>query len=217
MACVGRRPSPIVPAVVTVPIRPTASTVLCTLLGMKIRAVRTDEGPLLRALWLRALTDAPAALGSAPALAGAYPDAIWCARARPVANRISLIAEAERDDPATAAPGRWCGMVTGTRTETQADQPVVVALTALWVDPAQRGCGLGNRLVQAVVAWARGQGAAQVTLEVVERNAPAIALYLAAGFRGADAPAGDRAASGRRMLGMTLSLTHRGREPGGGG
>jgi len=171
---------------------------------MRIRVVRVDEGARLRALWLRALTDAPAALGGTPAQVAAYPAALWHARARPTADRISLIAETTLAD--VTAPGGWCGMVTGTRVETPADLPVVVSLTALWVDPAQRGVGLGGLLVQAVIAWARARGAACVTLAVAEGNVPAIALYRAAGFRDVGADDGAPAPPGQAMLSMTRLL-----------
>jgi ribosomal protein S18 acetylase RimI-like enzyme len=52
----------------------------------------------------------------------------------------------------------------------------------MWVDPAQRGRGLGGRLVDAVVEWAAANGAGTVVLSVKRANAAAIALYERCGF-----------------------------------
>ena len=56
-------------------------------------------------------------------------------------------------------------------------------LSALWVSRDSREVGLGASLVDAVVAWARGEGFARVSLEVSCENAVAIALYRRKGFR----------------------------------
>ena len=51
------------------------------------------------------------------------------------------------------------------------------------VDPAARGCGAGQALVNAAIALARQLGLDEVTLEVRTDNAPAIGLYARNGFR----------------------------------
>jgi ribosomal protein S18 acetylase RimI-like enzyme len=54
---------------------------------------------------------------------------------------------------------------------------------AIVIDESLRGRGLGRALVGGLMAWARGQGAAQAYLQVDESNAPAIRTYDALGFR----------------------------------
>ncbi len=56
-------------------------------------------------------------------------------------------------------------------------------LLTLAVAPAARRQGLGRALVAAFEAEAKLRGAAEAFLEVAEDNAPARALYAAAGYR----------------------------------
>ncbi len=58
-----------------------------------------------------------------------------------------------------------------------------VDLVSMWVDPSARGRRVGERLIDAVAAWAREQGAARLRLWVTEGNRPARALYERCGFR----------------------------------
>jgi ribosomal protein S18 acetylase RimI-like enzyme len=51
------------------------------------------------------------------------------------------------------------------------------------VDPARQGRGLGELLLRAVVAEARGRGIRLLTLRVIPTNTRAMALYKKLGFR----------------------------------
>jgi GNAT superfamily N-acetyltransferase len=53
----------------------------------------------------------------------------------------------------------------------------------MFVEPAERGRGVGGALVEAVVAWARARGATGLYLWVTATNDSAIALYNRCGFR----------------------------------
>lgn len=50
------------------------------------------------------------------------------------------------------------------------------------IRPGYRGAGLGRALVDTAVDWARAVGLAKLSLGVFPGNAPAVALYRAAGF-----------------------------------
>ncbi len=56
-------------------------------------------------------------------------------------------------------------------------------LGGMWVARAARGLGVGDRLVDAVVDWARAAGYARVVLDVGDTNMPAIRLYERKGFK----------------------------------
>jgi len=72
------------------------------------------------------------------------------------------------------------------------DDPVAVALMArrgwtsrlagMAVVPEARGRRVGRRLVERLLDEARGRGERAMVLEVIEQNAPAVALYRACGF-----------------------------------
>ncbi|TDD84770.1 GNAT family N-acetyltransferase [Actinomadura darangshiensis] len=57
-----------------------------------------------------------------------------------------------------------------------------LGIYAMAVAPEARRQGLGRRVLRALLAWGRDQGCGRAYLVVVERNAPARALYEAEGF-----------------------------------
>jgi ribosomal protein S18 acetylase RimI-like enzyme len=144
---------------------------------MEVRRLRTDEVGLLRDVRLRALADSPWAFGSSHARELAYTAERWQFFADQVDAATYVAVEGD-----TAV-----GMAGGFVPETD-----VVMLWGMWVAPEARGRGLARTLVEAVLAWARERGAAEVVLEVTdtERAAPAAALYRSLGFE----PTGERRA-----------------------
>ena len=63
------------------------------------------------------------------------------------------------------------------------DEEGTAKLRLLLVDPAARGCGAGQALLDAAIALARRLGLREVTLEVRTDNDSAIRLYARNGFR----------------------------------
>jgi GNAT superfamily N-acetyltransferase len=145
-----------------------------TTLTSRVRRIRPDEGARLRALRLRALADAPLAFGSTLAREEAFADEVWDERATRGAageDQVTYVAEDE---------GRWVGMAVGLVDSPDASP---LALVGMFVEPDARGRGVGAALVEAVTEWARGRGAAGLSLWVVATNRSAIALYERCGFR----------------------------------
>lgn len=134
---------------------------------MTIRQLRADEVEPLRELRLRALREDP----------GAFAETFEEARDRPLEDWASWAADASRVIVVAIDGERWVGMAACRRLE-----PGSSWLTALWVDPSERGAGLGGRLIEAAAEWAREQGAATVELSVTTNNDAAATLYSRAGF-----------------------------------
>ena len=131
---------------------------------MTIRRVRDGEGAKLRELRLRALRSDPGAFAATAKESAARPREHW-------ESWAEVVFVADEGDA-------WAGMVAGRR----AGDPASAWLFALWVDPAERGTGLGARLIEAVADWARAQGAAALELSVTTNNPAAAALYARTGF-----------------------------------
>jgi GNAT superfamily N-acetyltransferase len=161
--------------------------------SVTIRELRPGEWREARDLRLRALADAPTAFLRSLAEEAAFSDADWRERAAASDDRCSFVAEAD---------GELVGMAAGIREPDAAR----VTLVGMWVDPARRRRAVGRELVEAVVAWARSRGVAEVALEVNEGLAPAVALYERCGF----VPTGGRRAlptdPGRDAIELRLPL-----------
>jgi len=133
---------------------------------MDVRPLREGEGPQLRELRLRALADAPGAFGRSFDEDAAHDDAWWAGLA--AEGRVQVAEDG----------GRLVGMAGGRRCEDGSAE-----LWGMWVEPADRGTGVAERLVEAVAAWARAQGADRVELQVADPEGAAARLYRRLGFQ----------------------------------
>ncbi|MFR9673055.1 N-acetyltransferase family protein [Streptomyces sp. TR02-1] len=132
-----------------------------------LRTLTTRDWPLWREARLAALTDAPHAFTSRLADWHAGGEEQWRTRmALPGAHHVVALQE-----------GRPVGMARGVP-----GQDGTGELHSLWVSPHLRGHGLGDRLVAAVVAWARASDFGVLRLAVLPGNEPARALYRRHGF-----------------------------------
>jgi ribosomal protein S18 acetylase RimI-like enzyme len=134
---------------------------------VRLRRLQAKEVEPLRELRMRALREAPYA----------FAETYEQARDRPLEDWASWAADESRVIVVAIDGERWVGMVACRRLE-----PDSSWLSALWVDPAARGTGLGLRLIEAAAAWAQEQGAAAVELSVTTNNRAAAAVYARAGF-----------------------------------
>jgi ribosomal protein S18 acetylase RimI-like enzyme len=140
--------------------------------ALTVKVLTPDDWRLWRRLRLDALREAPYAFGATLAYWQGEGDVEqrWRDRLTAVAFNVAAM-----------VGGEPVGMVSGART----DRTDETELISMWVAPAARGRGVGDRLVAAVVDWSRSLPASRVTLSVVTDNGPAIALYRRHGFKDA--------------------------------
>jgi GNAT superfamily N-acetyltransferase len=124
----------------------------------KVARVAEADWDRLRAVRLAALADSPAAFGSDHATEEGLSEDDW--------------REWLRDWPTFLAfHGHTpIGMAAGA----PSDKPDERRLIAAWVHPDHRGRSVAVALVEAVLQWARAEGAVQVSLWVTQTNQPAV-------------------------------------------
>lgn len=138
---------------------------------MYIRRVRSSEWEALRDVRLRALADAPDAFGTTHAEALARPEQWW-------REWAATSAESESQAMVLAWDGDDAVGIAGVFATEDVWQVI-----SMWVDPRARGGGVGRALLDAVVAWARGQEHRTIRLSVTDGNDGARRLYERYGFR----------------------------------
>ena len=140
---------------------------------MRIRELERHEWALFRELRLRALAESPDAFARTLAEALAEDDAYWVRLTESVttpAGQVMLVAEVE-----DRAAGLAFGLFDKERAKTG-------HVGGMWVEPAARGRGAGQALLESAIAWARVRGLERLELWVTESNAAAIRMYERAGF-----------------------------------
>jgi ribosomal protein S18 acetylase RimI-like enzyme len=130
------------------------------------RRLAPADWAAFREIRLAALRDAPEAFGSTAADAQTLGEPEWRRR---LEQRAVFLGE---------AANQRVGLVAGI----DGDQPGAAELISMWVAPAWRGQGVGDRLVEAVLAWAAGEGFTSVRLWVAKGNTRAERLYARHGF-----------------------------------
>lgn len=138
---------------------------------IRVRRAISGEWELVRELRLRALADAPDAFGSTFERERSVGRREWIAWVEGWEGATNAMFVAERGD-------RWIGMAVGSRTGEEDH----AHLYGMWVDPTWRGTGVGARLVEGVLRWARSWGARWVGLGVTETNDGAVGFYEHLGF-----------------------------------
>lgn len=133
-----------------------------------IRRGVPDDWQASKALRLRALAESPAAFSSTLEREVAFDDDVWRTRLERATTFFGI-----------DAAGAFVGTVTGIADPHEANSREVVAM---WVAPERRDEGIGRALLDAVVEWARTEGAASIALWVADGNDPARRLYESSGF-----------------------------------
>jgi len=131
-----------------------------------IRRLAAADWAAFREVRLKALQDAPEAFGSTADDAEKLDEPDWRRR---LEQRAVFIAEVS---------SQRVGLAAGIG----GDQPAEAELISMWVAPAWRGQGVGDRLVDAVLTWVADEGFTTVRLWVAKGNARAEGLYARHGF-----------------------------------
>jgi ribosomal protein S18 acetylase RimI-like enzyme len=141
---------------------------------MSVRRATEADHDLVRELRMRSLADAPDAFGATLESELGRPPEMWLALVRGDGwgGRSSVFIAEDGGTPA--------GLTIGVRHHDEG--PEFAHLYAMWVDPAFRRRGHGAALVEAVVGWARDEGATTVRLGATSTNPAAIELYRGLGF-----------------------------------
>lgn len=140
-------------------------------MDVRIRAVRPDDWEKVRDLRLEALKDTPTAYVERYEDAVRLPEDEWRSRAlrgAEGAKSTKWVAE--------TAVGRWVGTMVG-----YVDDGGEAWLVGVYVTPEFRGraTGVADRLLDAVVGWARDQAKVKrLLLEVREGNEAAKRFYI---------------------------------------
>lgn len=139
----------------------------------RTRRIGPDDAALLRQIRLAALTDSPQAFASTHEHEASRPFEEWERRTNDAAVGLDqTIVLADMD-------GEAVGIVGGFRPDPESGDR---QLYGLWVAPPARGTGLGEILVESIIAWAAEVGARRLILWVTEINEPAVELYQRMGF-----------------------------------
>ena len=138
-----------------------------------VRAVRASEAAPLRELRLRVLAESPGAFATTVEEEAGRPDSDW--------SQLAAVSERADDGVVVVAidEGRWVGMAAGRWVDRDRG---IAHLWSMWVDPAVRRLGLGERLVDAVRGWASGHGARFLRLGVIAGEVDAASFYERLGF-----------------------------------
>lgn len=138
-----------------------------------IRRSTASEWQALRNLRLRALEFDPLAFGSTLTEEKTLGDERWRERAAKDAESLTSAKWVAED-----ALGRLVGSVVIAQVEGK------VYVFGMWVEPQFRGRGLGARLLETGLTWARSTFPGQtIRLDVNPRQTAAIRLYESHGFR----------------------------------
>lgn len=142
----------------------------------EVRRIRAGEWRQYRELRLEALKDAPFAFEEQYAESVAQADRFWQGRVERGA------AGAEAGLFVVARGARFVAKATCFVESDVADR-VSAQVVGVYVTPPERGRGVAEELMTAVIRWARAEpGADRIRLFIVETNARAAAFYRRIGF-----------------------------------
>jgi len=160
--------------------------------GVRIRRLSPDEWAAYREIRLAALAESPDAFGSSLERSRQYTEEIWRDR---LTTAVTFAAEREADR-------RLLGIASGLPTAIAG----TAALIGMWVAPEARRQGIGEALVQRVIAWALEAGVSRLELEVTVGNDRAERLYARCEFARAEQATWHSPEDGHRTITMARAV-----------
>ncbi len=136
---------------------------------MEIRRARPGDEAALRALRLASLESSPDAFASSVEAEAAYPDEHWSKLLDDDSGAVFVAQEGELWLALTGVGVDW-------------EDSEASHIWGMWVHPQARGRGLGARLLDAAIDWARDRPTGRARLWVAETNPGAERLYVSRGF-----------------------------------
>ena len=139
---------------------------------ISLKRITPADVTLFKTVRLRALHDTPSAFSSTYAEECRLADAEWTARISEWSGSASMTYIAMDADAACGIAGGY--LERGDRSRAH--------LVSMWVAPNHRRLGVGAKLVDAIINWARNQNARTLELIVTSNNDGAINFYTRLGF-----------------------------------
>jgi ribosomal protein S18 acetylase RimI-like enzyme len=167
-----------------------------------IRSFASSEWHTYRDLRLRALADSPDAFGSTLAQEKTRKDDSW-------AERLEKGANSALELPLLAEVGGVPVGLAWARIEPSTGE--VAYLYQVWVAPAYRRLGIGKKMLEAVIDWARSKNVRFIELGVTTDESPAWRLYTREGFKPVGEPEPLR--PGSELLSQPMRLDLKGADP----
>jgi ribosomal protein S18 acetylase RimI-like enzyme len=127
---------------------------------------------VFKAVRLQALLESPVAFGSTYAKEFQDADDVWVHRAGQ-SCREGCVGYLAIDLDVV------CGIVRATPDDADS---TVIWIESMWTAPSHRRSGIGRRLIEQVLTWARERRIASARLEVTSHNESAIRFYQGLGF-----------------------------------
>jgi ribosomal protein S18 acetylase RimI-like enzyme len=137
-----------------------------------LELITAQNAMAFREVRLRALHDAPTAFSSTYADESRLTDTDWVQRAEQWTGERSV-------GYLAMDAGSACGIAAGVLDQAN---PTRASLMSMWIAPTHRRRGIGGRLVDAVITWARARQARTIGLIVTSNNIVAIRFYESLGF-----------------------------------
>jgi GNAT superfamily N-acetyltransferase len=159
-----------------------------------------DEWRVWRAVRLAALAEAPGSFGSTLAQEQTLGDEEWQGMIR--RGAVFVAAAGGTAAGGASVGGAPVGVAAGIRRPDPAER----GLGAMWVAPPWRGRGVAARLADAVIDWARQEGAARIGLWSPADNPRACRFYERQGFRSTGKTRPFPGHPGRSIAEMCLDL-----------